>query len=320
MMGAYRREAAVAFGIFVLGLLLVVTAPGFFTAANLNDLFLANLPVLIIALGMTLLIVTGEIDISIGSAFAVCGIAAGTLAKSGAPLGVVLLATAGLGAALGLVNGWLTSYVRVPSIVVTLATMIVLREALRWITQGEWVHDLPAEFQWLGFTQRSYPVVVAAVAAALLGTFAWASRHLVAARVMYATGSDPDAARLAGIDTRAVKLSAFVILGTLTGLAALLNSARFNQIPANAGIGLEMKVIAATALGGTSITGGKGTIMGTALGVVFLGAIGPALTFLDVSAYWERAIQGAIILAAVAADALSGRAETYATHLLRSRA
>jgi rhamnose transport system permease protein len=319
-MGNHRRESAVAFGIFALALLLARTAPAFFSAENLNDLFLANLPVLIIALGMTLLIVTGEIDISIGSAFAVCGIAAGMLAKSGVPLGMVLLATAALGATLGSINGWLTGYVRVPSIVVTLAMMIILRELLRWITQGAWVHDLPAQFQWLGFTQRSYPVVVAAVAAVLLAAFAWSSRYLVAARVMYATGSDPDAARLAGIDTRAVKLTAFVILGALTGLAALLNSARFNQIPANAGIGLEMKVIAATAIGGTSITGGKGTIAGTALGVVFLGVIGPALIFLDVSAYWERAVQGAIILAAIAADALSGRAETYATHLLRDRA
>jgi rhamnose transport system permease protein len=198
--------------------------------------------------------------------------------------------------------------------------MIVLREILRWITQGVWVHDLPADFQWMGFTQRSYPVVVALVAAAMVMVFVWASRDLVAVRVMYATGSDSAAARLAGIDTRRVKLAAFVVLGALTGLAALLNSARFNQIPPNAGLGLEMKVIAATAIGGTSITGGKGTIAGTVLGVVFLGVIGPALTFLGVSAYWERAVQGAIILAAVAADTLSGRAEGYATHLLRHRA
>jgi rhamnose transport system permease protein len=117
-----------------------------------------------------------------------------------------------------------------------------------------------------------------------------------------------------------MKFGAFVLVGALTGLAALLNSARFNQIPANAGIGLEMKVIAAVVIGGTSITGGRGTIVGTVLGVILLGSIGPALTFLGVSAYWERAAQGGIILVAVAIDALSGRAETYATHLLRARA
>jgi rhamnose transport system permease protein len=137
---------------------------------------------------------------------------------------------------------------------------------------------------------------------------------------LYATGSNPGAARLAGIHTSAMKFGAFVLVGALTGLAALLNSARFNQIPANAGIGLEMKVIAAVVIGGTSITGGRGTIFGTVLGVILLGSIGPALTFLGVSAYWERAAQGGIILVAVAIDALSGRAETYATHLLRARA
>lgn len=320
MLSAHRREAAVAFGIVALAGVLALTSPGFFTTGNLNDVFLANLPVLIIALGMTFLIVTGEIDISVGSAFAVCGIVAGTLAKLQLPLGLVVLATCMAGAALGSLNGWLAGYMRVPSIVVTLAMMIVLRDGLRWVTQGAWVQDLPVQFQWLGFTQWSYPLVAAATAAGLLITCGWASRHLAAARAMYATGSDSGAARLAGIDTRAVKLAAFVCVGALTGLAALLNSARFSQIPANAGMGLEMKVIAATVIGGASITGGRGTIVGTLLGVVFLGAIGPALIYLGVSAYWERAVQGAIILTAVAIDALSGRAESYATHLLRDRA
>ena len=123
-----------------------------------------------------------------------------------------------------------------------------------------------------------------------------------------------------GINAPAVKLGAVSVVGALTGLAAVINSARFNQVPANAGIGLEMKVIAAVVIGGTSITGGRGTILGTVLGVILLGSIGTALTFLGVSAYWERAAQGGIILLAVAIDALSGRAEAYATHLLRARA
>jgi rhamnose transport system permease protein len=101
-----------------------------------------------------------------------------------------------------------------------------------------------------------------------------------------------------------VKFSVFALIGGLTGLAALLNSVRFNQIPGNAGLGLEMKVIASVVVGGAAISGGKGSILGTVLGVILLGAIGPALTFLGVSAYWERALQGAIILAAVAMDAV----------------
>ena len=127
-------------------------------------------------------------------------------------------------------------------------------------------------------------------------------RHLAAGRAIYATGSNQWAARLTGLDTGRVKFSVFVAIGVLTGVAALLNSVRFNQIPSNAGLGLEMKVIASVIVGGTTITGGRGTVVGTLLGVILLGAIGPALTFLGASAYWERALQGAIILAAVAAD------------------
>jgi len=115
---------------------------------------------------------------------------------------------------------------------------------------------------------------------------------------------DDEAARLAAIDTRRVKLSVFTIGGALTGLAALLNSVRFNQIPSNTGLGLEMKVIASVVIGGAAITGGRGTFTGTVLGVVLLGGTGPALTFLGVSAQWERAVQGAIILAAVTIDAV----------------
>jgi rhamnose transport system permease protein len=133
---------------------------------------------------------------------------------------------------------------------------------------------------------------------------AWALRYVALGRAIYATGSNPGAARLAGLNTSAVKWMAFAALGTLTGLAAVLNAVRFNQIPSNAGIGLELKVIAAVVVGGASVAGGTGTVTGTVLGVVLLSAIGPALTYLGVSAYWERAVQGGIILAAVAADGL----------------
>jgi rhamnose transport system permease protein len=316
----YRREAAVAAVTLMLLAVMAVNAPDFFTPANLNDMFLASLPVLVVALGMTLLVVTGEIDISVGSAFAVCSIAAGVFAKWQMPLFAVAIVACATGAMLGALNGWLAAYIRVPSIVVTLAMMIALRDGLRWATQGAWVQDLPENFQWLGLTQHSYAAAVAAVTASLLAAFAWASRDISGVRAMYATGSNGSAARLAGIDTRRMKFIAFVCVGALTGLAALLNAARFNQIPPNTGIGLEMKVIAAVVIGGASIAGGRGTILGTLLGVILLAAIGPALTFLGLSAYWERAVQGAIILMAVAMDALSSRAEAYATDVAPTRA
>ena len=307
MLKQHQREVSVGFAIAALAVVLAIVAPGYFAPENLRDLFLANMPVLLVALGMTLVILTGHIDISVGSIFAVCGVAAGVLAKEGLPLPSAVAATCLLGATFGALNGALVAFVRIPSIVVTLATMVALRDGLRWGTQGAWVQDLPPGFQWLGLSQSAYPFVVLTVAAAVQVSLAWGLGHVAAARAVYATGSNPDAARLAGLRTALVTFSVFALLGALTALAAVLNSVRFNQIPSNAGLGLEMKVIAAVVVGGTAITGGRGNVTGTLLGVILLAAIGPALTYLGVSAYWERAIQGAIILAAVAVDALHAR-------------
>ena len=301
---AHSREASIACAIVALALVLAVAAPGYFSAENLSDLFLANLPVLLVAIGMTLVVITGEIDISVGSMFAICGVVAGALAKAGAPVLLACAAACLLGAMFGSLNGALVAYVGIPSIVVTLATMTALRDGLRWATEGAWVQDLPSAFQWLGLTQRQFPFVATAVTLVLTAALAWGMRHVAAGRAIYATGSNPGAARLAGLNTSAVKWMVFSVLGTLTGLAAVLNAVRFNQIPSNAGIGLEMKVIASVVVGGTSVAGGTGSVMGTVLGVVLLAAIGPALTYLGVSAYWERAVQGGIILVAIAADGL----------------
>jgi rhamnose transport system permease protein len=303
----HRREATIVMVIVALGLILVAVAPGFFARDNLSDLFLGSMPVLIVALGATLVILTGNIDISVGSVFAICGVVAGVVAKAGAPVAAAGLAACLVGAALGATNGALVAHVRIPSIVVTLATMVALRDALRWVTQGAWVQDLPPDFQWFGLRQSAYPAVACGVVVALQVALGWGMRNIAAGRAVYATGSNEHAARLAGLNTALVTFSVFAIAGALTGLAALLNSVRFNQIPTNAGIGLEMKVIAAAVVGGAAIRGGRGSFVGTLLGVVLLGAIGPALTFLGVSAYWERALQGAIILAVVAIDALRER-------------
>lgn len=308
----HTRERAVACAIAALALVLAVAAPGYFSPGNLSDVFLSNLPVLLIALGMTLVILTGEIDISIGSVFAICGVAAGILAKSGWPVWLACAAACLVGAGLGSLNGALVAYLGIPSIVVTLATMTALRDGLRWATDGTWVQDLPRAFQWLGLTQGAFPFVAAAVTVMLTAACAWGLRHLAAGRAIYATGSNQGAARLAGLNTSAVKWMVFTVLGTLTGLAAVLNAVRFNQIPSNAGIGLEMKVIAAVVVGGASVAGGTGSVTGTVLGVLLLAAIGPALTFLGVSAYWERAIQGGIILVAIAVDGLRHPADRRA--------
>jgi rhamnose transport system permease protein len=302
-MASHRREISVAAAITALLIVVAIAAPSFFAAANLRDVLMANMPVLIAALGMTLVILTGQIDISVGSQFAICGVAAGLLAKTGLPLPAVTLTVLLVGASLGAVNGALVAYARIPSIVVTLASMVALRDGLRWATEGAWVENLPSGFQWFGLTLTASQVVTAGIAAALFAGAAWALRNLAAGRSVYAVGSNESAAYLAGIDAKGVTFGVFAIAGALTGLAATLNAARFNQIPSNAGLGMEMKVIAAVVVGGTAIRGGRGTVAGTLLGVILLGTIGPALTYLGISAYWEKAIQGAIILAAVAAEA-----------------
>ena len=311
--GTHRREMWVGVAIAALFAALAIVRPEYFGRGNLIDLFLANVAVLIIAAGMTLVMLAGEIDISVGSVFAVCAVAAGVLAKAGAPLPLVFAAVCGLGALIGALSGSLVAYLRLPSIVVTLAMMIVLRDSLRWITQGAWVQDLPPDFQWLGLSQATYPFAAGLLAITIVAVAAWGLRYTAAGRFVYATGSSRDAARLAGLNTALITLCAFASLGALTGLAAVLNAMRFNQVPANTGLGLELKVVAAVVVGGTAITGGRGTLAGTVLGVVLLGAIGPALTFLGVSAYWERAIQGGIILVAVAADALPRVTQRHAS-------
>jgi rhamnose transport system permease protein len=300
------RQIVLGLALAALALVLAVKAPAYFSAENLEDLFLSNAPLLVVALGATLVITTGEIDISVGSVYAIAGVVAGVAAKLAAPqaaVPVALVTACAVGAAAGVLNGALVAYGRAPSVVVTLATMVALRDGLRWVTGGGWIHDLPVDFQWLGFSQATYPMALGAVVLIVLGVLAWGLRHVNAGRLIFAVGSSPTAARLVAIDVAAVRFWVFVLAGALTGLAAVLNAVRFNQIPSNSGLGLEMKVIAAVVVGGTAISGGRGTLAGTVLGLLLLGAIGPALTFLGLSAYWERAVEGAIILVAVAIEA-----------------
>ena len=312
MMKFYKKEIAVAVAILGLMVVLMFSAPGYFSRENLIDLFLANAPVMIIALGMTLVILLGEIDISVGSVFAICGVVMGLAARWGCPVAISGMAACVARAVCGALNGALVAYLRVPSIVVTLATMVALRDGLRWQTQGAWIGNLPSGFQWMGTTQSHYTILTVGLVSLLIVLTALGLRYLRIGRAVFATGSNKAAARIVGIDTQWISFFVFTLAGLLTGLAAMLNSVRFHQIPSNLGLGLEMKVIAAVAVGGAAITGGSGTVLGTVLGVILLGAIGPALTFLGVSAYWEKAIQGGIILGAVAMNVIGNHREKNA--------
>ncbi len=305
----YKRELAAALAYAVLLASVGVIAPSFFIGANLRDLALNNAPVLLVAIGMTIVILVGQIDISVGSQFAVAGVIAGWLAKSGVPIPMLLPCLIMIGAAMGAVNGVLVGWLRLPSIIVTLAMLVAWRDALRWITGGEWVQNLPTNFQWFGLGQSLGQWLIVIASLVVLVVFSWTLRNLAGGRALYAVGSDAEAARLAGIEPPRITFSVFVLMGALVGLAALLNAVRFSTVPSNAGLGLELKAVAAVVVGGTAITGGRGTLFGTLIGAALLGTIGTALTFVGINPFWEKAIQGAIILAALASDFVLGRLE-----------
>jgi rhamnose transport system permease protein len=288
-----------------------VAAPRFFTFANLIDLAVSAAPLLVVAAGMTVVILARQIDISVGSQFAICGVVAGLLSREGVPMGIVVAGAVATGAAMGALNGALVAGLGLPAIVVTLATLVAWREGLRWITEGVWVQDLPEGFQWFGLGQDAGRLAIVLAAVLVWGALAWALGQTMAGRAVYATGSDPGVARLLGVRPRAVVFGTFVLLGGLTGLAAVLGAIQFIDVQANAGVGLELSAIAAVVVGGTAIAGGRGTLAGTLAGVVLLATVGPALTFLGAQAAWERALQGAIILVAVASEAAAAWARAW---------
>jgi rhamnose transport system permease protein len=292
---------------------MLAVAPGFFAIGNWRDMMLSNAPLLLVSTGMTFVIIVAQIDISVGSLFGVTALACGALAREGCPMLLLPFITLLMGAALGAMNAGLVAFVGVPSIVVTLATMVIWREALRWVSGGAWIEDLPPNFQWLGLGQSAGRILIIALALVIFLFLAWASRNLWLARAVFATGSDREAARVAGVPVRQVIFWVFVLMGALTGLASFLNAVRFSDVPANGGMNLELKAIAAVVVGGTPITGGKGTLLGTVLGVALLGCLGPALVYLGINPFWEKAIQGAIILFTVPLEAfLSHRSQKVA--------
>ncbi len=314
MIGRHKRELSVALAYGLLLAVLAVRAPAFYAQGKEPAaILLQSAPVLVAAVGMTLVILARHIDISIGSQFSLCAVAAGLLAQAGLPMPLVVLGTLLTGAGLGAVNGALVAGLGLPSIVVTLATWVIYRDGLRWWRQGEFVRGLPPTFQWLGIGQAAGQWVIVGAALVVFVAFAVGLRYLAMGRAVYATGSDPEAARLAGIRPRRVVFGVFVLMGALTGLAALLSAICLPLVDPKSGEGLELKVIAAVVVGGVAISGGRGTLVGPLLGVALLGTVRSALIFLSAAAnlpaqaHWEKAIQGGIILVAVASEAINIR-------------
>lgn len=283
---------------------LAIFAPAFFRKGQLVSWMSGVTPVILVAAGMALVIMGGQIDISIGSQFAWCSIVAGLSARAGWPMPLVIASATLAGAFMGTLNGLLVAGLGLPSIVVTLATMVTAREALRWWREGAFVHDLPGNFQWFGMTQSQGQWTVIGAALLLWLALAWSSRHLAMARWVYAVGSNPESARLVGIPSRRVTFGLFVVMGVINGIASVLNAVRFTDVDPKTGSGLELQAIAAAVVGGVAVSGGRGRLWGVLAGVLLLSCIAPALVFLKFPPQWEKAAQGAIILFAVASEGL----------------
>lgn len=316
----YKRELAVLAAYVALLAALLLARPDIFRA-QLLDTWVSAAPVLIVAVGMTLIIITRQIDISVGSQFSVCAVLAALAAKRGVPMPGVAAIVIAAGAAYGAFNALFVALLRLPAIVVTLATMVLGREALAWAREGEAVRDLPEHFQWFGLSHAGGQAALIVVAAIVFAIAAWATRFLAAGRAPYAVGSDAEAARLAGVRPMRVVFWVFVLTGALAGLAAMLEAVRNAQIATNLGRDLELKVIAAVVVGGTSLNGGRGTLAGTLIGVALLVTVRPALSLvggqlgLHNPADWEKAAQGLIILLAVGSEILFRERPAAATGL-----
>ncbi|MES2476273.1 MAG: ABC transporter permease [Verrucomicrobiota bacterium] len=305
-MNKHFRELTVAGALLLMMLSLALLAPHFFQAQPFISRLTSQMPALILAIGVAMVIISRQIDISIGSQFSLCAIIAGVTAASGLPLGIAIAAAIGCGALMGALNGVLVAYLGLPSIVVTLATMVTWQEALRLWQQGRLL-NLPAGIQWFGVSQGAGQAIVISLAAVLLIGFAWALKNLAGGRFIYATGTDAEAARLAGIDPKRTTFGVFVLMGALAGLAAVLNVVQSPQVQPNCGDGLELKAIAAAVVGGVAISGGRGSLWGVLLGMLLLANVNPALTHFHQPPYWEKAIQGLVILLAVVADGIRSR-------------
>lgn len=305
-MSRYFRELSVTAALLLVLGALAVFAPAFYQPQPLLSLLTRETPTLVVACGMALVIICRQIDISVGSQFSVCSVCAGLLAARGWPLALVIPASVGIGALMGAINGVLVATLRLPSIVVTLATMVTLRQGLNLVRQGEFV-NLPNGMQWFGLSQAGGQWTLVGASLVIMIVIGLALRHWAAGRYVYAVGTNAEAARLAGIPPQRVTFLVFVVLGGLTGLAAIMNIVQSPQVQPLSGSGLELKVIAAVVVGGVAISGGRGNLWGAFAGLLLLACVSPALTHLHVEAYWEKAIQGAIILLAVVADGVRQR-------------
>ena len=305
----YGQEFVVLAAIIVLFVVVTLVNPRFISANNLTTIFSGNAYIAVAAIGMSMVIITGHIDVSVGALIGVLATISGTLAVAGYPVWVAWLAPVLVGMAVNAVVGVLVAYARIPSIVVTLGVLSILRGGLISVTGGTWISDLPPDFllaqkRLLGVPAPLIIMVVLTVLAAL-----W-MRYSAFGRSLYAIGGNAEAALASGIPTERRTLAVFVIHGAFAGLSTILFATQLQVIQSTVPPNLELTVITASVIGGVSILGGSGTVIGSTLATILFATIGSALIFVNVSAYWLRAVIGLLILATVLADMLRRRSRS----------
>ncbi|NEX46317.1 ABC transporter permease [Pseudotabrizicola algicola] len=304
------REALLALAILVLIGVVAARFPAFVRPANLANVFNDTSPLIILAIGQMIVILTKCIDLSVAANLALCGMVAALMNGAGVPLALILPGVILLGAVLGAVNGVLVWKLGIPSIVVTLGTMTIFRGSIFLMTGGQWVnaHQMSDAFKALPRTVLLGLPVMSWMAIALIVLFTVVLTRTALGRSFYAVGDNPHAAVYAGINVGRTQFAAFVISGALAGLAGYLWVARYAVAYVDIAGGFELDVVAACVIGGIAIAGGAGTVTGAVLGALFLGVIKNALPVVGISPFWQMAISGAAIVLAVTFNATQSRA------------
>jgi rhamnose transport system permease protein len=311
------RLVEVAFRVRELGILaalalvvVVTTAvnPRFLSVQSIRDLLLNASIIALLTVGQTLVVVTRNVDLSAGSVLGLTAFMTGTLFVGRPGLPVVAAVAAGVlvGVACGAVNGAVTAVGKVPSLVVTLGTLYVFRGVDYAWAGGRQINaaDLPDSLLTLGSGRFLGIPYLVAITVVLVAVAAFALRSYRSGRELYAIGSNPEAAVLAGIPVGRRLFGAFVLSGAVAGLAGVLFTAHYGTVDATAGTGFELQVIAAVVVGGVAIFGGSGSVVGAALGALLLSTIGSAIVVLRVPSFWQQAIVGALLIGAIALDRL----------------
>jgi ribose/xylose/arabinose/galactoside ABC-type transport system permease subunit len=299
-------EYVIVVAIILESIVFAIIAPQFFSIPNLINVALSIAITGILAVGMTAVILTGGIDLSVGSVAALAGVVAAILAVNGGAWVILgALAALGIGLAVGLFNGLMIARFRVPPFVTTLAMLTICRGLAFIVTGGRSIGNLPASFGFLG-RERLLGVPVPVLLMFVVFACGWfVLRRMTLGRYIYAVGGNREAAYLAGVNTKGVTLLVYVLNGLLVGLAGLVLASRLGAGVPNAGLQYELDVIAAVVVGGTSLMGGRGSVIGTFWGAVFIGILNNGLNLAGIDPYMQKIALGLVILLAVLADQLN---------------